>query len=231
MRWRAEIIGDLRAGRFASRRERYPSAVVRVFRWARPALLATALGLGILPAFGGAGSAFPSLLRAAPAPERSEPGQPADSVLGQWRPREYRLRDGGALPVDGRISFHRPGAAAAAGAAGDESGEWFVLFFVTDGEGEPLRGSAEGGQFRRDGDSLLLTHAYHLSGGGAVGPLAEAPLSLALRGEAEAAEGHREPCRVEVSGERMILFFPSGNSMAFDRVVFDRVGESAAGLR
>lgn len=213
----------------------------------RPALLAAALGLAILPAFGGAGPRFASSPRTSPAaaPEQSEPGRSPASILGQWRPREYRLRDGGVLPVDGRISFHRPGATAAAGStgrdegreeAGDESGEWFVLFFVTDGEGEPLRGSAEGGQFRREGDSLLLTHTYHLSGGGAVGPLAEAPLSLALRGEAEAAAGHREPCRVEVSAERMILFFPSGNSMAFDRVVFDRVvfgrvGESAAGLR
>lgn len=190
-------------------------------------LLPAVLGLGILPALAGAGPGSASSFRASPLPEQSERG-PSPTILGQWRPGEYRLRDGGTLPVDGRISFHRPGAPAAAGSPGaDESGEWFVLFFVTDGEGEPLRGSAEGGQFRRDGDSLLLTHTYHLSGGEAAGPLAAAPLSLALRGESEAAAGHREPCRVEVSGERMTLFFPSGNSM-----VFERVGESAAeGLR
>lgn len=177
----------------------------------------------MLPTLGGAGPGSAPALRTSAVPERSERGAAPSSILGQWRPREYRLRDGGALPVDGRISFHRPGAPAGSPGA-DESGEWFVLFFVTDGEGEPLRGSAEGGQFRRDGDSLLLTHTYHLSGGEAAGPLAAAPLSLALRGESEAAAGHREPCRVEVSGERMTLFFPSGNSM-----VFARVGESAAG--
>lgn len=184
----------------------------------RPAVLAAAV---CLPLLAGPGGAVPGNAVPAGASSGRPQGAPpeADSILGQWRPREYRLRDGGTLPVDGRISFHRPdGAAEGEGPEGETTGEWFVLFFVTGGDGEPLRGSAEGGRFSREGESLLLTHTYHLSAGAAVGPLAETPLALALRTEAEAAENHREPCRVEISGRELTLFFPSGNSMAFHRV-------------
>lgn len=181
-----------------------------------PAVLAAAVCLSLLA---GPGGAVAGNAPAAGASSGRQEGAEADSLLGQWRPREYRLREGGTLPVDGRISFHRPdGAAGGEGPGGETTGEWFVLFFVTGGDGEPLRGSAEGGRFSREGESLLLTHTYHLSAGAAVGPLAEAPLALALRTEAEAAENHREPCRVEISGTEMTLFFPSGNSMAFHRV-------------
>ena len=116
------------------------------------------------------------------------------------------------MPVDGRITFL---PAAPEG----PSGEWSVVFFVTDGEGAPLRGSAEGGRWSRDGDSLLLTHTFHLSAGDAVGPLPAAPLSMALRSAEEADRNHREPCEVAVAGDRLTLFFPSGNSMTFTRVV------------
>lgn len=116
--------------------------------------------------------------------------------------------------MDGRIVFW--------GEEGAAEGEWMVVFFVTGGESEdpgaPLRGSAEGGQFFRDGETLTLTHAYHLSAGEAVGALPEAPLRMAMRSEREAAEHHREPCRFAVEGDRLTLFFPSGNSMVFSRV-------------
>lgn len=114
------------------------------------------------------------------------------------------------LSVDGRIRFDP-------GSDGDGPGEWFVLFFVTGDDGAPRRGSAEGGEWFREGETLVLTHAWHLSVGDAVGPLPGAPLRMALRSFAEASEGHREPCRVEVEGDRMTLLFPSGNSMAFVR--------------
>ncbi len=131
-----------------------------------------------------------------------------DPIAGAWRPRTYRI--GGETPaeltVDGRIRFD-PGT----------PGEWFVLFFVVGADGTPQRGSAEGGQWFREGEDLVLTHAWHLSAGDAVDPLPEAPLRMASRSFAEAAEGHREPCRTEVEGDRMTLFFPSGNSMTFLR--------------
>ena len=145
-------------------------------------------------------------------------GRSDGALLGAWRPREYRLAGGEVLPVDGRIVF--------LGEEGAAEGEWLVVFFVPgggdggepEGSGTPLRGSAEGGQFFRDGETLTLTHAYHLSAGEAVGPLPEAPLRMAARSMREAAERHREPCRFTIAGDRLTLFFPSGNSMVFSRV-------------
>ena len=98
------------------------------------------------------------------------------------------------------------------------SGEWSVTFFVTGEDGAAVRGSAEGGEWSRDGRSLLLTHQFHLSAGGAAGPLPEAPLAMAFRSAAEAARNHREPCEVTVEGKVLTLYFPSGNSMTFERV-------------
>ena len=134
-----------------------------------------------------------------------------DSIVGSWRPRDYRLAAGETLPVDGRIVF-LPGAGDAA------AGEWSVVFFVTGDDGTAVRGSAEGGAWSRDGESLLLTHEYHLSAGEAAGPLPAAPLAMALRSAAEADRNHREPCEVAVEGDHLTLFFPSGNAMTFERV-------------
>ena len=113
--------------------------------------------------------------------------------------------------MDGRIVF-------LASREDGGSGEWFVVFFVTGEDGSTLRGSAEGGEWSRDGKSLLLTHQYHLSAGEAAGSLPAAPLAMALRSAAEAADNHREPCEVTVEGNLLTLFFPSGNSMTFERV-------------
>ena len=132
-------------------------------------------------------------------------------MAGTWRPRRYVLAAGAELPVDGRISFRL--------AVDDETaGEWLVLFFVTDGSGNPIRGSAEGGNWSREANSLMLTHTYHLSAGEPAGPLPAAPLRLALRSAAEAWANHREPCEVLVTGGELTLFFPSGNSMTFERL-------------
>ncbi|MYF77455.1 MAG: hypothetical protein F4174_09070 [Acidobacteria bacterium] len=131
--------------------------------------------------------------------------------MGSWRPREYRLAAGETLPVDGRIVFL---------ARSDDGGrgEWSVTFFVTGEDGAAVRGSAEGGEWSRDGRSLLLTHQFHLSAGGAAGPLAAAPLAMAIRSAEEANAHHREPCEVTVEGGLLTLHFPSGNSMTFERV-------------
>ena len=126
--------------------------------------------------------------------------------------------------MDGRIVF-------LASREDGTSGEWFVNFFVTGEEGAAVRGSAEGGEWSRDGRSLLLTHQYHLSAGEAAGPLPAAPLAMALRSAAEAADNHREPCEVTVDENLLTLFFPSGNSMTFERVVQwrGRLGTPASG--
>lgn len=134
-----------------------------------------------------------------------------DPIVGSWRPRSYRLAAGAELSVDGRIVF-------LAGRADGRSGEWSVVFFVTGEDGAALRGSAEGGAWSRDGGSLLLTHQYHLSAGEAAGPLSAAPLAMVIRSAEEADRNHREPCEVTVEDGVLTLYFPSGNSMTFERV-------------
>ncbi len=160
-------------------------------------------GLAVFPAAGAAG---PANIRAA-APQAAA----SDPIVGSWRPREYRLAAGETLPVDGRIVF-------LARSDDGSRGEWSVTFFVTAEDGAAVRGSAEGGEWSRDGRSLLLTHQFHLSAGAAAGPLPEAPLAMAFRSAAEADANHREPCEVTVEGGLLTLFFPSGNSMTFERV-------------
>ncbi len=159
------------------------------------------------------------LFSACGSPEPPPPARPAagesrpapDPIVGSWRPREYRLAAGETLPVDGRIVF-------LARSDDGSRGEWSVNFFVTGEDGAAVRGSAEGGEWSRDGRSLLLTHQFHLSAGGASGPLPEAPLAMAFRSAAEADRNHREPCEVTVEGAVLTLHFPSGNSMTFERV-------------
>ncbi len=150
---------------------------------------------------------------AGPANIRSVAPQAAalDPIVGSWRPRAYRLAAGAELPVDGRIVF-------LARSDDGSRGEWSVTFFVTGEDGAAVRGSAEGGAWSREGGSLLLTHQYHLSAGDAAGPLAAAPLAMAMRSAEEADANHREPCEVTVEGGLLTLFFPSGNSMTFERV-------------
>lgn len=123
----------------------------------------------------------------------------AQDIRGAWRPELYVMKDGTELPVDGRIFFTER--------------DWTVLFFVTE-EGEPRRGSAEGGTYRLEGENLEFTHRYHLSAGEAMASLPEAPLRMSI---ATAADAAREPCRVVLSGERLTIFFPSGNRMEFQR--------------
>ncbi len=173
---------------------------------ARPAT-SSVLAVGLL-ALGACGSpGEPPAANSDPATITAAP----DPIVGSWRPRAYRLEGGEELPVDGRIVF-------VASREDGGSGEWFVAFFVIGEDGSTLRGSAEGGEWSRDGRSLLLTHQYHLSAGEAAGPLPAAPLAMALRSAAEAADNHREPCEVTVDENLLTLFFPSGNSMTFERV-------------
>ena len=160
-------------------------------------------GLAVSPTAGAAG---PANIHSV-APQAAD----LDPIVGSWRPRAYRLAAGAELPVDGRIVFL---------ARNDDGsrGEWSVTFFVTGEDGAAVRGSAEGGAWSRENRSLLLTHQYHLSAGDAAGPLAAAPLAMAMRSAEEADANHREPCEVTVEGGLLTLFFPSGNSMTFERV-------------
>lgn len=125
-----------------------------------------------------------------------EAQQPA--LLGAWQPERYLINDGGERAVTGQIFF--------------AENDWTVLFFVLDDDGQPTRGSGEGGTYTLHGDSLTFTHRYHLSGGEATGSLAESPLRMEIHDAADAAT---EPCTIDLDGERLTIYFPSGNAMTF----------------
>lgn len=117
----------------------------------------------------------------------------ASPVAGAWRPDLYTMKDGSEQPVTGRIFFTER--------------DWTVLFFVLGEDGAPERGSGEGGTYTLDGDRLVFTHLYHLSGG-------STPFSMSVK---ESGDADTEPCRVEVTGETMTIYFPSGNRMRFQK--------------
>ena len=124
----------------------------------------------------------------------------AGEIRGAWHAHEYILQQGHQHDVERLIFF--------------TESDWTVLFFVTGEDGEPRRGSAEGGTYTLEGDRLVFTHGYNLSFGESVAGLAAAPLTMRIAGDTEAAQ---EPCTAELEGDSLILRFPSGNSMTFVR--------------
>lgn len=121
-------------------------------------------------------------------------------ILGTWKLDSYALRDGRNPRVDGSILFTEKG--------------WAVLFFVVDEDGEPRRGSGEGGTYTLEGDRLTFFHRYNMSGGEAIEGYDASELSLTLR-EPEAAVS--EACTIELTTDRLTIHFPSGNRIEFSR--------------
>ncbi|MFQ5568811.1 MAG: hypothetical protein ACE5G0_03995 [Rhodothermales bacterium] len=128
------------------------------------------------------------------------PQEQQPTLQGAWEPERYLLKDGSEHPVTGLIFFAEH--------------DWSVLFFVTNENATPLRGSGEGGTYTVHGDTLIFTHRYHLSGGHAAGSLPESPLRFEIR---EAAEAPRETCIIDLREDSLKVFFPSGNAMTFHR--------------
>ena len=141
-------------------------------------------------------SLIPILLASVSVP----PPAAADEIRGAWLTREYHLADGTVHPLSGTIFFAET--------------RWQVLFFVLDADGEPRRGSAEGGTYSVDGDRLEFRHEHNLSVGQGMEGLAESALRMTVR---SAANAEAEPARFELSGDQLIIFFPSGNRMRFER--------------
>ncbi|HEY7700560.1 MAG TPA: hypothetical protein VIE88_19180, partial [Vicinamibacteria bacterium] len=76
----------------------------------------------------------------------------ADSPIeGAWHPEIYTLNDGTVREVTGLIFF--------------TDRDWTVLFFTKDGQGGLESGSGEGGTYTLEGDRLVFTHLYLLTGG------------------------------------------------------------------
>jgi len=121
-------------------------------------------------------------------------------IRGAWHADTYILKGGQRYPAKGLIVFTRS--------------EWLVLFFVTPDGKTPQRGSAEGGSYTLSESALVFSHLYNLSSGQAIEGLPESPLRMELH---DAAGAPTEPSRVELSGDRMTIHFPSGNSLVFRR--------------
>lgn len=120
-------------------------------------------------------------------------------VRGAWQAEQYLLKDGTQHTVFGRIFFTER--------------DWTVLFFVMTPDGQPRRGSGEGGTYTLSEDRLVFTHLYHLSAGEAMDGLPATDLRMVARGPNDDAP--EEPSRVVRDGERLTLHFPSGNAMTF----------------
>lgn len=128
-------------------------------------------------------------------------GQESRDIRGAWAAERYVLASGAEHRVRGRIFF--------------TDREWTVLYFVLDARGDPRRGSAEGGGYVLEGDSLVFTHRYNLSGGEEVAGLPSHELRMLVR-EGEGAV--LEPTRVSWEDGQLVLHFPSGNRMSFRKV-------------
>ncbi len=124
------------------------------------------------------------------------------SIAGAWRPVAYQLYQGEREAVDGILFLN--------------DGVWSVVFFVLDEDGEPVRGSGEGGSYAVDGDELVLTHRFILSAGQPVGEMHPDPLRMELHGDGESAGV--EKCSYTLTDDRLTLFFPSQNHMVFERL-------------
>ncbi len=85
---------------------------------------------------------------------------------------------------------------------------------MLDSEGNPARGSAEGGPYSSSGERLSLSHLYNLSSGEALSGLEASQLQMVLRKE---GAGTPEECTYRIEGDRLTIDFPSGNSMRFVR--------------
>ena len=120
-------------------------------------------------------------------------------LQGAWYAEHYVLQDGNRHVVDGHIFFAAP--------------DWTVLFFVLE-NGEPRRGSGEGGTFEIDGSQIVFHHRYLLAAGNALPGLPANGTQITTR---TAEEATTEPCRFAIDGDALTLFFPSGNAMTFRR--------------
>lgn len=124
--------------------------------------------------------------------------QAPSDIRGAWSAERYILANGTEHEVQGRIFFTER--------------DWQVLFFVVDSEGEVRRGSGEGGSYARTADGLVFTHLFNLSVGSAMPGLAAQELRMVSRPPEGAP---LEPTRIEIDGDVLTLFFPSGNRMTF----------------
>ena len=120
----------------------------------------------------------------------------ASSLKGTWRPELYVMKDSDELSVTGQIFF--------------SDKNWQVLFFVLNEKGDPVRASAEGGDYILEQDNLTFYHLYNYSGNDQ-----NTPSMLRVFNQETKQE---ESCTIKLVGENLTIYFPSGNSMIFKKI-------------
>jgi len=120
----------------------------------------------------------------------------ASALKGTWRPELYVIKDSDELSVTGQIFF--------------SDKNWQVLFFVLNENGDPVRASAEGGDYILEQDNLTFYHLYNYSGNDQ-----NAPSMLKVFNQETKQE---ESCTIKLVGENLTIYFPSGNSMIFIKI-------------
>lgn len=106
------------------------------------------------------------------------------------------MKDSDELSVTGQIFF--------------SDKNWQVLFFVLNENGDPVRASAEGGDYILEQDNLTFYHLYNYSGNDQ-----NAPSMLRVFNQETKQE---ESCTIKLVGENLTIYFPSGNSMIFKKI-------------
>jgi len=133
--------------------------------------------------------------RAAASPQaETAPG----AIVGAWEAQSYLLSTGEAHAIAGKIFF--------------TASDWQVVFFVLDADGAPRRGSAEGGAYETEGESLTFMHRFNLSIGEALPGLPADELRMVVHETMT-----MEAARFAIDHDTLTLFFPSGNEMRFRR--------------
>ena len=125
-------------------------------------------------------------------------GAAPGAIVGAWEAQTYLLSTGEEHSLAGKIFF----------AASD----WQVVFFVLDADGTPRRGSAEGGTYATEGESLTFMHRFNLSIGDALPGLPADDLRMVVHESMTT-----EAARFAIDHDTLTLFFPSGNEMRFQR--------------
>lgn len=147
---------------------------------------------------GGVAAAALVLLATQPVAAVTAPSVGQNHIVGAWEAQSYSLSTGEEHSLVGKIFF--------------TATDWQVVFFVLDADGAVKRGSAEGGTYATEGDSLTFMHRFNLSAGDSVPGLPAADLRMTVN-ESMAAEA----ARFAIDRDTLTIFFPSGNEMRFRR--------------
>jgi len=123
----------------------------------------------------------------------------APDITGAWRAETYELSTGQHYPVEGLITF--------------TATDWTVVYFVMPEGAGAQRGEGGGGTYTLEDDRLTFTHLFHMSAGSELPGLPASDLRMVARRDPSSAPA--EAARVDRTGDRLTIYFPSGNTLVF----------------